>query len=58
MRVVGQKSGQLAAPIRWSDNYISLIPGETRVIRGSFPSHALDGEEPVFRYRGLNVEPR
>ncbi len=55
LEVVGAESGQLAAPILWDDNYVSLIPGESLEIHGTFPSHALDGEEPVFRASGLNL---
>ncbi len=57
LRVVTGESGRsLVAPILWDDNYISLIPGEKREVRATFPDHALAGGEPVFRYRGLNVK--
>jgi exo-1,4-beta-D-glucosaminidase len=55
LRVVGSDSGNRAAPVLWSDNYVTLFPGESKVITGEIPSHALDGEEPVLRYRGVNV---
>ena len=55
LRVVGAESGRLAAPVLWSDNYLSLLPGETRTVRGEIPSHALS-EEPLFRYSGFNVD--
>jgi exo-1,4-beta-D-glucosaminidase len=59
LAVVGGESGRLAAPIYWDDNYVSLVPGERREIRGTFPAHALaGGETPVFRYSGINVEGR
>ncbi len=56
LKVVGVDSGRLAAPILWDDNYVSLLTGETRHLRGTFPAHALAGEAPVFRYSGMNVE--
>jgi exo-1,4-beta-D-glucosaminidase len=57
LKVAGSKSGQLAAPIVWDDNYVSLAPGETRQIRGTFPAHALPaGEEPLFKIQGMNVQ--
>ena len=56
LRVVGAESGRLAAPILWSDNYLSLLPGEKRAVRGEIPAHALTGEEPVFQYSGFNVD--
>jgi exo-1,4-beta-D-glucosaminidase len=56
--VAGSESGRLAAPILWDDNYVSLLPGETRRLRATFPAHALPtGDTPVFRYRGVNVAP-
>lgn len=55
LSVLGGRSGQLAAPIFWDDNYVSLLPGETREVRGSFPAHALASEAPVFHYDGFNV---
>lgn len=54
LSVVGNRSGRLAAPILWDDNYVSLLPGEQREISGTMPAYALDGEQPVFRYRGIN----
>jgi exo-1,4-beta-D-glucosaminidase len=56
LKVLGSESGRLAAPVFWDDNYVSLMPGEHREVRGTIPSHALGGEQPVFRYAGLNVE--
>jgi exo-1,4-beta-D-glucosaminidase len=58
LKVVGNRSGRVAAPVYWDDNYISLAPGELREVRGTFPAHALPGEEPVFRYQGINVAGR
>jgi len=55
LSVSGDITGQLAAPVYWSDNYVSLMPGETRIVRGEIPAHALTGEEPVFHYSGINV---
>jgi exo-1,4-beta-D-glucosaminidase len=55
LSVLGGASRQLAAPIFWDDNYVSLLPGETREVRGSFPAHALGSEAPVFHYHGFNV---
>jgi exo-1,4-beta-D-glucosaminidase len=43
-------------PVLWDDNYISLVPGESRVVKARFSDQALNGEKPVFRYKGWNVE--
>ena len=55
LKVLGEESGRLAAPVLWSDNYVSLLPGERLEIHGSIPAHALAGDAPVFHYSGLNV---
>ena len=55
LEVLGAESGRRAAPILWSDNYVSLLPGERRQIHGAIPAHALAGEAPVFHYSGINV---
>jgi exo-1,4-beta-D-glucosaminidase len=56
LEVVGAESGRLAAPVLWSDNYLSLMPGETRRVSAEVPAHALAGEEPLLRYGGYNVD--
>jgi exo-1,4-beta-D-glucosaminidase len=53
--VAGAGSGRLAAPVFWSDNYVSLLPGETMRLTGTVPSHALAGEAPTLRVAGVNV---
>jgi len=56
LNIEGDKSGKSVVPILWDDNYVSLTPGETRVVTGRFSLSALKGEKPVFRYRGWNLE--
>ncbi len=55
LKIMGAESGRRAAPVLWSDNYVTLLPGETLRVKGSIPSHALGDEEPVLSYRGINV---
>ncbi len=55
LNVVGDKSGKSVVPILWDDNYISLTPGETKVLTGRFSLSALKGENPVFKYKGWNL---
>ena len=55
LEVVGADSGTLAAPVLWSDNYVSLAPGDRLEILGKVPERALNGEAPAFRYAGINV---
>jgi exo-1,4-beta-D-glucosaminidase len=55
LAVVRATSGELAVPVRWDDNYVSLLPGERRTLRAVIPAHALGGEQPALRWQGINV---
>ena len=55
LNVYGTESGRSVLPIFWDDNYISLLPGETREIRARFSKEDLEGETPAFRFSGWNV---
>ncbi len=56
LSVVGQQTGNAVLPIYWEDNYVSLLPGESKTISGSFSPADLRGEEPVLRVEGWNVK--
>lgn len=56
LNIVGSASGKSIVPVLWDDNYISLVPKESRTIKVTFPVAALKGEKPVFKYKGWNVE--
>ena len=43
-------------PIFWDHNYISLLPGEKRTMRGYFHATDLDGKSPRLEVSGWNVE--
>lgn len=53
LKVSGKKSGETILPIFWEDNYISLLPGESRDIEAVF---AVTKDEPVFTINGWNLE--
>ena len=55
LNVSGEKSGKSVVPVYWDDNYISLVPGEERVLKATFPESALKDDKPVFRYKGWNT---
>jgi exo-1,4-beta-D-glucosaminidase len=46
-------SGGLIAPVIWSDNWIELIPGESRTLTALLPDNA--GPAPVVQLEGWNV---
>lgn len=56
LNVYGQESGLSVLPIFWEDNYVSLLPGETREVCGRFSQEDLKGETPRFRFSGWNIE--
>ena len=50
------KDGEDVRPIYWQDNYVSLLPGETREITGTYAASGLGGAKPTVRVDGWNVE--
>jgi exo-1,4-beta-D-glucosaminidase len=56
LSVVGEISGKSIVPVLWDDNYVSLIPNESKIIKVTFPASALNGEKPIFKYKGWNVK--
>ena len=57
LRVVGNRSSRSFRPVFWDDNDISLLPGETRVLRATWSGAEPSGERPVLAWRGFNVRP-
>ena len=55
MKVVGDKTGRSIVPVFWDDNYISLLPGETKQVAARFSQEDLRGQKPILRYIGWNV---
>ena len=53
MRITDQKTQQTILPVFWSDNYVSLLPGETKEFRAQFEGAALT---PQFSLSGFNLE--
>lgn len=56
MSVVGE-DGRGVAPILWGENYVSLLPGETRVVEALFAARDLAGSEPRLVITGFNLQP-
>ncbi|HOW86430.1 MAG TPA: glycoside hydrolase family 2 TIM barrel-domain containing protein [Candidatus Aminicenantes bacterium] len=55
IRILREASGQDVLPVFLDDNYVSLLPGETRKISGLVLTEDLGGEEAVVKVRGWNV---
>ena len=51
-------AGQRVLPVYYSDNYVSLLPGETRELTLTLPAHASarsDSTAVTLRLRGWNA---
>jgi exo-1,4-beta-D-glucosaminidase len=55
LRAVSDRTGRSILPIIWNDNYISLLPGETKQLTARFSPEYLNGEKPMLLYSGFNV---
>jgi exo-1,4-beta-D-glucosaminidase len=55
IRVVREATDEPVLPIYLDDNYVTLLPKETRKIAGLFATEDLTGETPAVRIRGWNV---
>jgi hypothetical protein len=50
-----RKSGERVLPVYYSDNYISLAPGETRTVTADAATRDLHGEPALIVVDGWNV---
>lgn len=55
LSVIKKDYGESVLPIFWDDNYLCLLPGETRKIEGAFLTDDLAGFEPEVRVVGWNA---
>jgi exo-1,4-beta-D-glucosaminidase len=47
--------GEEVLPVLWEDNYVTLLPGETRELAATWAAKDLAGAEPVLTVDGWNV---
>jgi exo-1,4-beta-D-glucosaminidase len=50
------RAGEDVAPVLWDDNYVSLLPGESRTISATIHTRDLGGTVPVVKVNGWNVK--
>jgi len=58
--IVDDKTGGTILPVIWSDNYISLFPGETRTLTAEIKNIYLKDKSPVLKivaYNKVNPKP-
>jgi exo-1,4-beta-D-glucosaminidase len=54
--VLDPETGLPVLPIYWSDNYVTLLPGEERTYEAKFFLSDFNGQKPVIEVRGWNVD--
>jgi len=54
LQVTG-RGGEEALPVLWQDNYLSLLPGETRVVTATYRVRDLGGARPKVVVTGWNL---
>ena len=55
LKAVREKTGDRILPAIYSDNYVSLMPGERRTIRTDLADADTRGEHPRIEIEGFNV---
>ena len=55
LKVVGIRTGERILPVFYSDNYISLMPAETKVIIMRLKDEDTHGEKPSVEISGYNT---
>lgn len=51
------EDGTRVLPTLYDDNYLWLLPGETRTVTMSWPASALSSGLPRLRVEGYNTQP-
>ncbi|MBM3891124.1 MAG: hypothetical protein FJ388_18585 [Verrucomicrobia bacterium] len=51
-----ERQGDEVLPVFWSDNYFSLLPGESKTVEATFAAEDLHGATPVIEVGGWNME--
>jgi len=54
LQVTGRE-GEEVLPVEWEDNYVTLLPGETRSVAAKYSSRDLRGAKPRVVVTGWNV---
>jgi exo-1,4-beta-D-glucosaminidase len=49
--------GEEVLPVLWEDNYVTLLPGETRELTATYAPKDLGGATPVVTIDGWNIRP-
>lgn len=56
LKVIGEDEKERILPVFYSDNYISLMPGEEKIITMELENADTRGEKPIVEISGFNVK--
>ncbi|HET8667621.1 MAG TPA: beta galactosidase jelly roll domain-containing protein [Terriglobales bacterium] len=54
-RVLKTARGEDILPVRWSDNYLTLMPGEEREITATYAANFMAATSPIVQLEGWNI---
>ena len=55
LRILKRRGGDDVLPVLWTDNYVTLMPGEEREVAATYATRDLGGAAPVVHIAGWNV---
>lgn len=58
MQITAGATGDEVLPVEWNDNYVTLLPGETRRLTARYKARDLHGRAPALVMSGWNVVDR
>ena len=56
LKVIGSKDKERILPVIFSDNYVSIMPGEKRIINTEVENSDTHGNEPEVIIEGINIK--
>ena len=57
LKAVSEATGEEILPVLWEDNYLTLLPGETRTIKAVMNEKPLSTDDLLLEIQGWNVKP-
>jgi exo-1,4-beta-D-glucosaminidase len=55
LKLTSGKGGKMVVPVFWQDNYVSLMPGESRTLTATYSLSDLGAAAPAVEVSGWNV---
>jgi len=55
VRAFNKKDGNDILPVLWDDNYVALMPGESRMLTATYDGRQLQNRMPEVQVGGWNV---